>query len=427
MSNWEKCLIGTILADPASIQEVPDLTPQDFESQQHQTLWKHIIQLSARDGLSPRGLVESLRTSGELEDIGDAEHRGEDYIKELIYFADLTALSEFAFRVRDASVKRRLIKLCAYTATEAKNGTPSDEILEEHIRNILKLRTATTRSIKPIGAVLPEFNDKFERLKNNKIFPYWRPNITAVREIIRYMEDVDFMLIVGKPGSGKSSLLRYEGLKTALQGIPVLTLTFENSAEEYLSWALAFLANVDRCHIVDPTLLMNREAERLEEAKQEIATIPWYIEEMGLCNFANLARVVRTFALQNSIKLIQVDGMYLLTGNNESKYELITENTQGLRSLAQELHVPIQATTQFSRGVHLRKEPTMSDLLYAGENAARQILAIVQEPMDPSEAILFPENIDENGKLMTSSYRAVVIQVNVLKNTGGRTGKSGDN
>ncbi len=63
MNNWEKCLIGTVLSDPPSIHEVPDITPQDFESQQHQILWKHIILLAARDALTPRGLIESLRTS----------------------------------------------------------------------------------------------------------------------------------------------------------------------------------------------------------------------------------------------------------------------------------------------------------------------------------------------------------------------------
>ncbi len=78
---------------------------------------------------------------------------------------------------------------------------------------------------------MPDFEAKMEKSKNDKTFPYWRPNIAAVREIIHYMEDVDFMLIAGKPGTGKSSLLRYEGLQTALSGMPVLTLTFENSAE----------------------------------------------------------------------------------------------------------------------------------------------------------------------------------------------------
>ncbi len=100
---------------------------------------------------------------------------------------------------------------------------------------------------------------------------------------------------------------------------------------------------MDRSHIVDPVLLTNREAEKLEKAKEKIASLPWYVEEMGLCTFAQLAKVIRAFVMQVPVKLIQIDGMYLLTGKSDSKYELITENTQGLRSLAQELHIPIQA------------------------------------------------------------------------------------
>jgi len=127
--------------------------------------------------------------------------------------------------------------------------------------------------------------------------------------------------------------------------------------------------------------------------------------------------------------LIQIDGMYLVEEKEkEGRYEIISEVAQGLRSLAQELKRPIMASTQFSRKVHAHKgAPEATDLLYAGENPARSIWAIVKHQMTIGEALLFTENRYEDGGPLKpeDNYGAQVARIKVIKNTGGETGWTG--
>ena len=121
--------------------------------------------------------------------------------------------------------------------------------------------------------------------------------------------------------------------------------------------------------------------------------------------------------------MIQIDGVYLLRGKGE-KYDIISENTQGLRSLAMELHVPIMGTTQYSRKVKGHQKPEMQDLLYAGENSARQILAFRKVEINPSEAKIFKENWINGEFIPTAHLTASVVRAYIIKNTNGRTGNS---
>jgi len=177
-----------------------------------------------------------------------------------------------------------------------------------------------------------------------------------------------------------------------------------------------------------PRLLSQKEFERIKEAKGWIQSIPWYVEDVGFSNIRDIISLSRKMAIRHDLRLIQVDGMYLVEMNAEGKYEVISEVAQGLRSLANELKIPIMASTQFSRKVNTKKEPSLEDLLYAGENPAREIWAIVRKGITPGQARLFPENRLDDGSVISdpSNYGAVVVNFHVLKNTGGRTGKTGD-
>ena len=79
----------------------------------------------------------------------------------------------------------------------------------------------------PIGSLIPDFDDRQERAKKGEIV-FWKPNVQALKDML-HMEEVDFMLVVGEPGTGKSSYLRHEAIETAMMGQEVFTLTVENS------------------------------------------------------------------------------------------------------------------------------------------------------------------------------------------------------
>jgi replicative DNA helicase len=140
-----------------------------------------------------------------------------------------------------------------------------------------------------------------------------------------------------------------------------------------------------------------------------------------------ITAIVRRELLKGGLDLIMIDGMYLMGGSRDNAYQVISENSQGLRSLAQEIHVPIVATTQFNRGVKEKREPEPEDLLYAGENPARIVVAMTKKTLTPQQAALFPENLDEDGRvILGKNMKAVAVQGNVLKQTNGPIGTTDD-
>jgi replicative DNA helicase len=425
--SFEQALIGTVLSEPDAYLDVYDVIPTDFADQSHNTIWKYVTKLFEKGALSEKTVTETLRADDMLDSLGDTI-RGEEYIQFLVTQADTTGVKEFGFQVMEASVKRELEKVGRLLAIAAGQEGESAEIIEDHVKQILLLRRANQKDPIAVGELLPGFDEKLINIKTGKIEPYWYPPVQAIRDVLYHMSDVDFQVLVGQPAKGKSSLLRFDAISTALNGEKVLTLTLENSEEECLSWGMAQLSGVNHYHVVDPKKITNKEQEYFEEARERIQQIPWFVQEVGMVNISELIAKIRRFKLQHpDLKLIQIDGLYLVSGKSDSVYESISDTTQKLRSLAQDLHVPIQGTTQFNRGVKNKNEPTLDDLLYAGENPARQVCAIMNPPLDPHIAALFPENKDKEGKLMAGNVlNAVVMKVKVLKNTSGQTGTTGD-
>jgi replicative DNA helicase len=426
-THWEKALIGTVIYDQKSWVEVMDLGAQDYASQQHKIIWPLIMDLASRDALTERTLIEALRSVNQLDSLGSETSRGEDYVHELVSLADLAGLQEFATQVREANAKRRIEQVGIRLTLEARNGKPSGEIVEEHIKEILSIKRKGRREPKPIGHDIQSQKKRIEKARKGEITEAWVSNIEAFKKIMPGLNDVDFAVYVAMTGSGKSSLLRYEALQTALRGQRVCLLTYENTIDECQSWSVSCLTGVDHLKILHPKMLSNKEAELVNEGYDQIEKLPWIIEEMHGDPLVTITAIVRRELLKGGLDLIMIDGMYLMGGNRDNAYQVISENSQGLRSLAQEIHVPIVATTQFNRGVKEKREPEPEDLLYAGENPARIVVAMTKKTLTPQQAALFPENLDEDGRvILGKNMKAVAVQGNVLKQTNGPIGTTDD-
>jgi replicative DNA helicase len=424
--GFEKALIGTVLSDQKSFAEVLDIAPQDFEIRQHQVIWKHVMDLAPRGTLSHRSIAEALRATGDLDSLGGEKTRGEEYISELEDKADLTGLKEFSQRVREASAKRRLEKMGILLTQAARNGKTSDEIIEEHVQEVLQVKTTGYRKPKLIGNSIERARERIRKARAGELPEPLAPNITALKKLIPGYNDVDFAIYAATPGSGKSSLFRSEGHDYARQGKRILMFTYENTVDECQTWTIAKITGINHTKILFPKMLSEKENELVEKAWDELKTYHWLIEEMHGDPLATLAAIARRELLKEPLDIIMIDGMYLMGGPSQSKYEIISDNTQNLRSLAQEFHVPIIATTQFNRGVMAKKEPSQEDLLYAGENPARIIVSLTKRDISRDQAAKFKENWEDGRLMIGKNMNAVVIQGHILKQTNGKIGATDD-
>jgi replicative DNA helicase len=118
---------------------------------------------------------------------------------------------------------------------------------------------------------------------------------------------------------------------------------------------------------------INREEfSRLVEVARELQDMPLYIDETGGINLAQLTARARRLKRQHGLGLLIVDYLQLLTASSrrssENRVQEVTEITQGLKTLAKELNIPVIALSQLSRQVENRddKRPQLSDLRESG-------------------------------------------------------------
>lgn len=423
---WEKVLLGTVIDDQKSWVEAMDIRAQDLESNQHKVIWKHILNLAPKDALSMRSLAEAMRSQGELDNLGSVDAKGEDFLRELTSKADLTALPEAIHQVQNASVKRRLEVMGVTLTQHARNGMTPEEILEEHMKDLLQVKIQGQRDPKPIWTNVDSEKKRIADIRSGDAPAPLKPNLTALSHLIPGFMPVDFALFAATPGSGKSSLMRYEAHEWAKKGKKVLVFSYENTLEEWQSWLVAKMTGLNHDKIIFPEKLTDEENERVNEAYDKLRELPIHIEEMSGDPLTTVMAVTRRHLLRETLDAVIVDGAYLIGGSSTSAYETISGNMQGLRSLAQGTHVPILATTQFNRSVSDTKDPEQSQIVYAGEQPARILVGLVKRPLNEHEIRQFPENRTRTGWLMGKNLNAVVIQCSVMKQTNGKTGRSDD-
>jgi replicative DNA helicase len=111
---------------------------------------------------------------------------------------------------------------------------------------------------------------------------------------------------------------------------------------------------------------------RIKDVERERSMIPFFIDDTGGLNLAQICSRARRLKRQHGLDLIVIDYLQLLAGSKakarDGRVQELTEITSGLKALAKELNVPIIGLSQLNRGVENRedKRPQLSDLRESG-------------------------------------------------------------
>ena len=151
----------------------------------------------------------------------------------------------------------------------------------------------------------------------------------------------------------------------------VAFFSLEMSAEQLANRILAEQASLSSDQIRRGKLT-KEDFSSLSKISKEISTNKLFIDDTPAINVSTLRTRARRLKrkLDNGLGLIVVDYLQLMRGSKryENRVQEISEITQGLKSVAKELDVPILALSQLSRAVEQRedKRPHLSDLRESG-------------------------------------------------------------
>lgn len=426
MSNvgWEKAVIATALNDPQTMDEAGDLLPADF-TDERQDIWSEMMALHSNGALEPRALMEALKDRGV---IGEG-FLSETYIRDLMSHSG-SAMEEYAHRVLSASNKRQLMQVAGMIIADAQDENIEDqEAFDNAERKLMALRRNRSSELGvPLGSILNVFNDRVDGLRSGRIVPAWVPEIEPLRWVIQYIDEEDFIVLGGRPGEGKSSIMRYMFIEGAMRGEPMLLFNLENGELEYAKFAISYHAQIDSERLKSPEHLTEEELDRVRSSSHALANAPLYVKTLGSPSVHEVERMSRHHIVKYGVKRIGVDYIQLIRNGKENKVADVSESSNVLRAIALNFKTPVLAISQLSRKIEHRGEgsaPVLADLRESGSLEQDATMVWVPRAVWPTptgtQLRRFADNVNSEGQLY-EGVKAAPIRIHVLKNRNGSIG-----
>ena len=366
----EESVLGALLIDKDAIIKVgASLSPVHFYKDANGEIYAAILSLFERR--EPADLItvpDELRKRKKLDEIG-----GITYLSSLVSKVPTSANVEYyANIVKDNYIKRQLIINAAKISESAfSEDVPSGELLDRAEHGLFSISQEKLHQyFVSVKQVLEISFDRLDELhKNPGGMRGVSTGIKALDEKLSGLQESNLIILAARPSMGKTSLAlniaQYAGVE---KKIPVAIFSLETSREQLVDRMLASQANVDGWRLTTGRL-EEEDFRKIGEAMGQLAEAPIFIDDTPGINVLEIRTKARRLQMEQGVKLIIVDYLQLAHGNNsESRVQEVSDVSQSLKNLARELHVPVMALSQLSRGVESRgaKRPQLSDLRESG-------------------------------------------------------------
>ena len=364
----EQSLLGSILVDPASINEVADIIKaDDFYITEHKQIYLAATELFLTNReIDIVTLIDTLVHKGIYDKSG-----GEDYIRTITEVVpNALNIKDYAKIVKEKSTLRQLIEVCGEindTAfSEQQSATGIIEYAESKIFAIAQGRdTKNFRHIRDVlGAV---YNQLHEMAQDDSASRGTSTGFSGLDRVLVGMGNSDLILVGARPGMGKTSFALNIATNVAQKTKKkVCIFSLEMSAEQLVSRVLSSEALVDS-HELRSGKLSADSWEKIAEASSRLATCDILIDDTSGISITDMKAKLRRV---NDLGLVVIDYLQLMQSDRriDNRVQEVAEISRSLKIMAKELNVPIICCAQLSRGPESRtdKKPMLSDLRDSG-------------------------------------------------------------
>jgi replicative DNA helicase len=433
----EQALLGILLYDNAAFERVTDhLQGRHFFEPFHGRLYDAIQGHLRRGQLAePILLAEQFQRDPAFEELG-----GVRYLADMVDRAPPAANApDYGRVVYDLALRRDLIRIGGEIAAMAQAGDP--ELSGPQQIEVAEQQLYALAETGGISGGLVDFNNALTGALTMAAEAFSRDGglsglSSGLRDLDQKLGGLhpsDLIILAARPSMGKTSLAaniafnvakayswepQPNGSRKTVSGGVVAFFSLEMSAEQLAMRLLAEATEVPSDKIRKGEITPSEYA-RIRDASQELSEAPLYIDATGGISIAKLAARARRLKRTVGLELIVVDYLQLVTagdGRIDNRVQEVSQITQGLKSLAKELSVPILAAAQLSRQVENRedKKPQLSDLRESGsiEQDADVVMFIYREAyymsrLEPKENT--PEHFEWQDKMDPIRNLAEVI------------------
>ncbi|MDR1018380.1 MAG: replicative DNA helicase [Lachnospiraceae bacterium] len=412
----EGSVIGSMFIDKDAVLVASEtLSKDDFYNPVYQTLYDAMIEVYHEGkAVEPITVQDKLKAKKAPEEIS-----GLEFLKDTYRMVTTSAnIKNYADIVREKSILRELIRANEKSAKECYEGVEDlDTICEDAEKNIFKvLQRRDVGEYSPIRDVVLSSLAAIEKAsKDDSPITGIPTGFTDLDYRLSGLQPSDLVLIAARPSMGKTAFVLNIAEYMALKGKKnVAIFSLEMSKEQLVNRLFALNSHINSQKIRTGKL-SDIEWEQLIETSTEIGNSHMIIDDTPGITISELRRKCRKYKLEQGLDVIIIDYLQLMQGSagkrSENRQQEISDISRSLKALARELHVPVVALSQLSRGVEARenKRPMLSDLRESG--------AIEQD----ADVVMF---IYRDAYYNKDSEKGNVAEIIVAKQRNGPTGTS---
>lgn len=384
-SEMEQALLGCILLDKENGAILPELISNHscireyFHDIRCKVVFENILRLFDKNKkIEEMFLINSIKKNEGMDDAG-----GVNFIINLV---DKTPSSHnwkhYAKELKDYYIKRKLIYISNDTIAMANTEPEATKALDIAQKNILAVAQEHSQSgEKDTTVLVQDYLDQLDYLSKHK------NELLGVRTGFNYLDNVltglkpaEIMILAARPSVGKTSFALCVAKNIAVNdNKPVGIFSLEMSAAALIQRLIHVQAGVGK-----NMALQNNKA--IAEAASKIANAPFHIDDRSGLTVQQITAAARRMHHQHKIEILVIDYLQLIRSTRErgSRNDEVTEISNGCKSLAKELNIPIILLSQLSRSsVQENRRPRLSDLRDSGsiEQDADQVLFLYR-PLD---------------------------------------------
>jgi replicative DNA helicase len=246
-------------------------------------------------------------------------------------------------------------------------GRSADELIAEAMHRLLTLQD-TSRPGKGLVAsreLARDLIDDLDRRREKRLG--LEIGLDDFDTLTCGIEPGDLVVIAGRPGMGKTSLLVTVALNVSARA-PAAVFSAEMPAQQLMRRCVALRSSIPQDRLRRPERLSEDDWARLMPAAGELGELKLFVDDTALPPLAHIRAEAYALKARDGLGLILVDYVQLVQGAGGNRYEQLRDVAYGLKALAKDLAVPVIVLAQLNRGVEARdaKRPYMSDLRDSG-------------------------------------------------------------
>ncbi len=416
-AETERSLLGGLILDSRQIGDVSGrLVAEDFARPAHQRLFTLLGELVARDRVADLvSIVDEVERRGELDQVG-----GLSYLLALPGACpSVQNVPIYAGRVREHAVRRRLQLAAEAIIEEVQLGASDLPTLldgaEKGVFAVSQLsgNTDWTRISTVVDEQMAEITRRAEAPSD--LTGVTTGFIDLDKKLTGWQKG-DLIILAARPAMGKTALALNFALYAAQRaGVGVGVFSLEMPKEQLVTRLLTAEARVDASRVRTGQLDPIEDWPRLGRAAEALHELPIFIDDSSGLTIASLRSKSRRLRAEcPNLGLLVVDYLQLMEGSagpKESRENIISGISRGLKLLAKELKIPVIALSQLNRNLESREDrrPLPSDLRESGaiEQDADIILFIYRDE------VYHPDDSPDKG----------VAEVIIAKHRAGAIGK----